>query len=248
MVDSTELLQVFCEPGTIPGMQLNFNTGEILFIDYAEQASILEYPDIRAWTIDYAVDEAKGGRVSARSGVLQFYGNIVITPEIVTGRKYLCIEGYPRWSNDVAPCYTGYNAWDEYFKARHTLSPGKSFYSSLKLGASYIEQVIEKPLTNSQIVKITNNYQKINFGNCETLTFLPPWGKYKVEFRLSTGGTDTRYFDTLPIFNLGCREPEGCPENTCEVICGNTVCCYNSDGESVESFPLVVTNLKNVNL
>lgn len=27
-----------------------------------------------------------------------------------------------------------------------------------------------------------------------------------------------------------------CPDDTCKVICGNTVCCYNSEGISVESF------------
>ena len=28
-----------------------------------------------------------------------------------------------------------------------------------------------------------------------------------------------------------------CPENTCEVICGDTICCYGSDGVAVTSFP-----------
>lgn len=28
-----------------------------------------------------------------------------------------------------------------------------------------------------------------------------------------------------------------CPEGTCEVICGDTICCYNSQGISVQSFP-----------
>ena len=29
-----------------------------------------------------------------------------------------------------------------------------------------------------------------------------------------------------------------CPENTCEVICGDTICCYDSNGIAVESFPV----------
>ena len=30
---------------------------------------------------------------------------------------------------------------------------------------------------------------------------------------------------------------EECPENTCEVECGDTICCYGSDGVSVFNFP-----------
>jgi hypothetical protein len=29
----------------------------------------------------------------------------------------------------------------------------------------------------------------------------------------------------------------GCPSNTCDVLCGNTICCYNSDGISVFNYP-----------
>jgi hypothetical protein len=28
-----------------------------------------------------------------------------------------------------------------------------------------------------------------------------------------------------------------CPPNTCDVLCGNTICCYNSDGISVFNYP-----------
>jgi hypothetical protein len=36
-----------------------------------------------------------------------------------------------------------------------------------------------------------------------------------------------------------CPEVEiaGCPPNTCDVLCGNTICCYGSDGVSVLNFP-----------
>lgn len=41
--------------------------------------------------------------------------------------------------------------------------------------------------------------------------------------------------------HLSCPEVgevgEGCPEGTCEVECGDTICCYGSDGISVFNFP-----------
>lgn len=40
-----------------------------------------------------------------------------------------------------------------------------------------------------------------------------------------------------PQIDVTCFPPEECPPNTCEVQCGNHVCCYNSDGISVFSFP-----------
>jgi hypothetical protein len=44
------------------------------------------------------------------------------------------------------------------------------------------------------------------------------------------------------ILNLtyaSCPEVEiaGCPPNTCDVLCGNTICCYGADGVSVLNFP-----------
>ena len=32
-------------------------------------------------------------------------------------------------------------------------------------------------------------------------------------------------------------EEDTCPEGTCEVLCGDTICCYGSDGISVFNFP-----------
>ena len=40
-----------------------------------------------------------------------------------------------------------------------------------------------------------------------------------------------------PQVNVICLPPDKCPPGTCEVQCGNHVCCYNSDGISVFSFP-----------
>ena len=30
---------------------------------------------------------------------------------------------------------------------------------------------------------------------------------------------------------------QACPENTCDVMCGDTICCYNSKGISVFNYP-----------
>ena len=41
-----------------------------------------------------------------------------------------------------------------------------------------------------------------------------------------------------PYYSLICAPVESvCPEGTCEVICGDTICCYGSDGIAVTSFP-----------
>lgn len=38
------------------------------------------------------------------------------------------------------------------------------------------------------------------------------------------------------IFDIACGSTS-CPEGTCEVTCGDTICCYNSQGISVANFP-----------
>lgn len=44
--------------------------------------------------------------------------------------------------------------------------------------------------------------------------------------------------EDAPYHNLICGlSISQCPENTCEVTCGDTICCYNSEGIAVESFP-----------
>lgn len=42
-----------------------------------------------------------------------------------------------------------------------------------------------------------------------------------------------------PRYSLTCvpNEDNVCPDGTCEVICGNTICCYGSDGVAIASFP-----------
>lgn len=47
----------------------------------------------------------------------------------------------------------------------------------------------------------------------------------------------TRTDRSIPNISTYCQGNQQCPENTCEVICGDTICCYNSEGISVESFP-----------
>lgn len=70
----------------------------------------------------------------------------------------------------------------------------------------------------------------------------------------NTEAQSCKSFCTIKIFNSGtlvhentatnCPEVEvinntqACPENTCEVICGDTICCYDSNGIAVESFPV----------
>lgn len=34
-----------------------------------------------------------------------------------------------------------------------------------------------------------------------------------------------------------CVSAQQCPPNTCDVLCGNTICCYNSEGISVFNYP-----------
>jgi hypothetical protein len=41
-----------------------------------------------------------------------------------------------------------------------------------------------------------------------------------------------------PIFEIECQPCRKCPENTCEVICGDRVCCFSSEGIPVDSFPV----------
>lgn len=46
--------------------------------------------------------------------------------------------------------------------------------------------------------------------------------------------------ETLSITRPTCPQAEVlgvCPPNTCDVLCGNTICCYNSDGISVSNYP-----------
>jgi hypothetical protein len=47
--------------------------------------------------------------------------------------------------------------------------------------------------------------------------------------------------ETLNITQSTCPQAEivtnQCPPNTCDVLCGNTICCYNADGISVFNYP-----------
>lgn len=42
---------------------------------------------------------------------------------------------------------------------------------------------------------------------------------------------------SLPSVSWNCQSINQCPPNTCDVLCGNTICCYNSDGISVFNYP-----------
>jgi hypothetical protein len=42
-----------------------------------------------------------------------------------------------------------------------------------------------------------------------------------------------------PVVSYSCEPGYECPPNTCDVLCGDTICCYNSDGISVMNFPNV---------
>lgn len=41
-----------------------------------------------------------------------------------------------------------------------------------------------------------------------------------------------------PIFDIECKPCKSCPEGSCQVVCGDQVCCFNVDGIAVDSFPL----------
>ena len=47
----------------------------------------------------------------------------------------------------------------------------------------------------------------------------------------------SRIESTFPDVVTECVANQQCPEDTCEVVCGDTICCYGSDGIAVTSFP-----------
>jgi hypothetical protein len=57
------------------------------------------------------------------------------------------------------------------------------------------------------------------------------------EFRVYSDNqlTHSEIRDGCPMAELA----EGCPPDTCEVVCGDTMCCYNSQGISVSNFLIV---------
>lgn len=69
-------------------------------------------------------------------------------------------------------------------------------------------------------------------------------GVFRLSLRNKTTGRYTRIREiTSPdpqavvSYTYTCGS-SGCPENTCEVTCGDTICCYGSDGIAVSSFPV----------
>lgn len=46
----------------------------------------------------------------------------------------------------------------------------------------------------------------------------------------------SRTASIAPTVTTECVAFQQCPPNTCEVICSDTICCYNSNGIAVESF------------
>ncbi len=69
-------------------------------------------------------------------------------------------------------------------------------------------------------------------------TVKPEFGKWILQlFGENKQLMQTISFSSEPGITTGCLT-QGCPPDTCEVVCGNIICCYGSDGIAVESFSL----------
>lgn len=95
----------------------------------------------------------------------------------------------------------------------------------------------------TQVFDATNQWKGWQFNTrgrpFEIIGFEPADGSepepYEYEFRGYKNGelilTDTGYGE--PTVQVDCSQ---CPPNSCEVDCGNHVCCYNSQGKVVYSY------------
>ena len=87
------------------------------------------------------------------------------------------------------------------------------------------------------------NYRKIERGSIRNRRFVytdePPYSDdfYCIFSLFNSSGNQYYHKTTLNVCPEIEDENNKCPEGTCEVICGDTICCYGSDGIAVTSFP-----------
>lgn len=88
---------------------------------------------------------------------------------------------------------------------------------------AYNDGIINRCVTQDHAIGSSFQAELIR-GTQSTCTFKAYKGSILVVNRTQQSCPEVEYFDQ-------------CPPNTCEVLCGNTICCYNSEGISVFNYP-----------
>lgn len=123
---------------------------------------------------------------------------------------------------------------------------GQMVYDETRLTQPTAQQLPEGCLQNEQrtFVRDYQNwksqdycYQQIQGNQTNLFVMSEQLNGGFVSLLLAYQSSDERC-SLAPIFEVECEYCKKCPENTCEVICGDHICCYNLEGISVDSFPI----------
>ena len=185
---------------------------------------------------------------------------------IVGGRRFQEADGVSHKDGDCKPPYSGYNPansvsithkWKEYkgswlvkvYEAGnyrgevtcHARDPN----DSLVMASDAIRE-----FSSSGIERNTRTFSKQKDTQAVEVVVHPSASYIKLVYLInldSSGNEASRglifRFSVpedlgVPYHKLTCISSEKeCPEGTCEVTCGDTICCYNSQGIAVDSFP-----------
>jgi hypothetical protein len=189
------------------------------------RSEIAANTSIVTWVNDitFRLYSTQAGLTASGTGGLVRNG-LVITHQRI-GRRYFNIKGYANGNLlgvlniDTNPS----NFFIEPLVRFSSTQPIASGFKSIRFDKQpnqAVEVLVNSRNTNAKDVYIVDlNEQGVVTGRTLIFTFQTAQGK------------------TAPTYSIECISNE-CPPNTCRVICGDTVCCYGSDGIAVESFPL----------
>ena len=121
---------------------------------------------------------------------------------------------------------------DEYFAQRYNRTPPSQPAYQIECNAANPGFIVVEygrySIFNDGYIQSQNLIQFISYQPVvQDITFLVKNNGSPVYSRTS---------NTIPAIATECRANQ-CPPDTCEVECGSTICCYNSQGISVFNFP-----------
>ena len=164
----------------------------------------------------------------------------ISSPPEISGASALFVDGYPITFEGKFPCirngsiyfyyYQGKNDWS-YVDDYNTSFGELEYYSLISVNNDF-----DFPNRNL----IPSRYFSPDGTDCKLIPTVTPWEEWSIKVRDKEKMLLDRSLIRIPTVYTSCVVTNVCPENTCEVICGDTICCYGSDGISVDSFPVTV--------
>ena len=114
--------------------------------------------------------------------------------------------------------------FEQYIGAGYSSSLGTLSSSAVRIADTCQHQTLFVKANSFSVPYAANRFRETN-----------PGGRNLCKFTVYSG--DQVVFERTNSVCPEVEEANQCPEDTCEVTCGDTICCYGSDGVSVANFP-----------